>query len=163
MQSTYLPSLVSSPPGPARAADGIELELMASKVSVINPEFTGHAFMCIFVKFNGGIKEDCYGFYSQNGVRGYIGGPGLVDSEFSKNFERFGRIQAAISLSVTEAQRRQILSLVSEWNRKDYNLTNQQCVDFIRAVASVVGGPIPAYDATDFPADFLTKLIKLRN
>ena len=56
------------------AAGGINLEIMASRVSTIKGEFTGHAFMCIALLLNSGIKEDCYGFYPKtDNIKGYVG------------------------------------------------------------------------------------------
>lgn len=147
---------------PLSAADDITLELMASKVSTINGEFTGHAFMCLALLLNSGIKEDCYGFYPrENTVKGYIGGPGVVDGEFQKNPSRFTRITQSLTILISDGQRRTILGLVNEWNTKNYDLTRQQCVDFVRAVATAAGLKVPPRNTTDFPVDLLTKVKNL--
>lgn len=144
---------------PAVAADDILLELMASRVSVVNGEFTGHAFMCIELLLNNGIKEDCYGFYPKiDNIHGYIGGPGVVQSEFQKNPDRFSRVEQSIKKPLSPAQRGKILGLVNDWDKTNYSLTQQQCVDFIRSVAAAAGLKLPPRDGTDFPTDFLKKL-----
>lgn len=143
----------------ALAADGITLEFMASRVSSINGEFTGHAFMCIGLQLNAGIKEDCYGFYPRNDtIKGYIGGPGVVESEFKKNPDRFSRVDQSLKVPITIDQRRAILTLVNNWNSANYALSSQQCVDFVRAVAQAAGLKVPARNAVEYPADFLARL-----
>jgi hypothetical protein len=147
---------------PAAAADEIYLELMASRVSVINGEFTGHAFMCIELLLNSGIKEECYGFYPKDdNIKGYIGGPGVVQSEFQKKPDRFSRVEQSIKTKITIAQRSKILGLVNDWDKADYNLTKQQCVDFISSVAVAAGLKSPPRVVTDFPLDYLNKLKSL--
>lgn len=143
----------------AVAADNIYLELMASRVSTINGEFTGHAFMCIELLLNSGIKEDCYGFYPKtDNIKGYIGGPGVVQSEFQKKPDRFSRVDQSVKTPITIGQRAKILGLVNDWDKADYSLTKQQCVDFVSSVAAAAGLKIPSRDAADFPVDFLKKL-----
>jgi hypothetical protein len=148
--------------GSLLAAGGINLEIMASRVSSINGEFTGHAFMCIELLLNSGIKEDCYGFYPKNdNIKGYVGGPGVVNSEFQKNPSRFSRVDVSLSVPISDAQRRAILTLVNDWDSKNYDLTKQQCVDFVRSAATAGGLKVPARDASDFPVDLVAKLKKL--
>jgi len=147
---------------PAAAADDIYLELMASRVSVINGEFTGHAFMCIELLLSSGIKEDCYGFYPKaDNMKGYVGGPGVVQSEFQKKPDRFSRVEQSVKTPITTAQRSKILGLVNDWDKADYSLTKQQCIDFISSVATAAGLKIPPRNTTDFPLDFLKKLRSL--
>lgn len=140
-------------------ADGIDLELMASRVSAIDGEFTGHAFMCIKLHLNSGIKEDCYGFYPKTGgLKGYVGGPGVVTSEFRKNPLRFSRVEESLQIHISEDQRRAILNLVNRWDDNSYDLTSQQCVDFIRSVSETAGLRLPPRSTFDLPVDFLKKL-----
>jgi hypothetical protein len=142
--------------------DGIRLEIMASRVSTVNGEFTGHAFMCLELLLNSGIKEDCYGFYPKNdNIKGFVGGPGAVNSEFKKNPSRFSRIDQSLKVPISDVQRRTILGLVNDWDSKNYDLTKEQCVDFIRAVAQAAGLKVPPRDTLDFPVDLVAKLKKL--
>ena len=145
--------------GTASAADDMFVQLMASRVSAINGEFTGHAFLCVQLLLTSGIKEDCYGFYPKvDNIKGFIGGPGVVQSEFQENPNRFSRIDQSLQVPITANQRRAILQLVDEWNQADYSLAKQQCVDFIRSVAAAAGLTVPARSISDFPVDFLKKL-----
>jgi hypothetical protein len=144
---------------PAAAADEIYLELMASRVSIINGEFTGHAFMCIELLLNNGVKEECYGFYPKaDNIKGYIGGPGVIQSEFQKKPDRFSRVDQSVKAKITIEQRSKILGIVNNWDKADYSLTKQQCVDFINSVAIAAGLKTPPRNTTDFPLDYLIKL-----
>ncbi len=144
------------------AADGINLQIMATRVSSINNEFTGHAFMCIDLLLKSGVKEDCYGFYpKQDNITGYVGGPGVVNSEFMKKPSRFSRVDVSLSVAISDEQRRNILGLVNDWNSKYYDLSKQNCVDFVRAVAATAGLKVPVRDVSDFPVDLVIKLRKI--
>ena len=50
------------------------------------------------------------------------------------------------------------MKLVSEWNEKKYDLTANNCIDFVNSVAALLGWTTPALDRTDLPATFLCKL-----
>jgi len=142
----------------------IQVELMASEVSWTNQEYVGHAFMCISIPLNSGIKEDCYGFYPKtNSVVGFIGGPGLTDSEFDRKPSRFSRVTVSYKKPITDEQRRAILKLVDEWNTKAYNLTDQSCLDFVNSVAQKLKWKTPPRVATDLPETFLKKLVAANN
>jgi hypothetical protein len=139
----------------------VQIEVMASEVSWTNQEFVGHAFICISIPVNSGIKEDCYGFYPKtNSVAGFIGGPGLTDSEFNRNPSRFSRVTVSYKRPITDEQRRAILKLVDEWNTHAYKLTNQSCIDFVNSVAQKLEWKTPPRVVTDFPETFLKKLVK---
>lgn len=142
------------------SAQSIQVEFVASNVSWTNSEYTGHAFMCIILPTGSGPKEDCYGFYPRNsGIKGFIGGPGVVQSEFQKKPSRFSRITTSIRKnSISEDQRRAILKLVNDWNNKNYDLTNQSCIDFVAAVAKEINWEVPSREATELPETYLNKL-----
>jgi hypothetical protein len=143
--------------GKANAQD-LHVEFVASDISWTNSEYTGHAFMCIIVTTNTGPKEACYGFYPKEGSKAFIGGPGEVQSEFKKNPTRFSRIVKSIRKRITDDQRRGILRLVNEWNTKPYNLTDQDCIEFVASVAKEIGWDVPLREPTDLPATYLEKL-----
>jgi hypothetical protein len=136
----------------------IQVEFMASKLSWGAREFVGHAFMCISVPVGAGIKEDCYGFYPKEGGKGVIQGPGVINPEFQKNPARFSRVTVSIKKPITLEQRRQILTMVDEWDTKDYDLIDQNCNDFINSIAQALGWNTPPRDRTDLPETFLKKL-----
>lgn len=143
--------------GQANAQD-IRVEFMASDTSWIESAYTGHAFMCIRLRINSGWKEDCYGFYPKSGSKGFIGGPGLVQSEFQKNPSRFARIGISISKPINESQRLEILRLVNVWNGEPFDLTNRNCIDFVASVAKDIGWLLPAREPTELPRAYLKKL-----
>lgn len=141
------------------SAQSIQVEFAASNISWTNAEYTGHAFMCIIVPTSSGPKEDCFGFYPKNGgVKGFIGGPGVVHSEFQKNPSRFSRLTTSIRKKISTEQRRVIMRIVNDWNTKNYDLTNQSCIDFVASIAKEINWEIPAREATDLPEGFLNKL-----
>ncbi len=132
----------------------------ASKTSWTDGEYVGHAFMCLTYPLNIGIKEECYGFYPKV-PSAFIGGPGMVESEFRKNPARFSRITVSVDRSITLAQRREILKLSNEWNTKNYKLTDASCIDFVASIAAAIGMKIPRRSETQLPADFLSELKKI--
>src|SRR5690242_12658216 len=123
--------------GEANAQD-LHVEFAASDISWTHSEYTGHAFMCLIVNTNTEPKEDCYGFYPKDGSKGFIGGPGVVQSEFRKNPTRYSRLVKSIRKRITEDQRRGVLRLVNDWNTKNYDLTDQSCIDFVASVAKEI-------------------------
>ena len=65
------------------------------------------------------------------------------------------------AIFISDAQRRAILGLVNDWDSKDYDLTKDQCVDFVSAIARAAGLKVPPRDRLDFPVDLVAKLKKL--
>jgi hypothetical protein len=150
--SSPVPTLPEPPPP-------IQVEFMASETSWTKQEYVGHAFMCISIPLNSGVKEDCYGFYPRvNSLSGYVGGPGVAVSEFQKNPSRFSRVNVSIKKPITDEQRRAILKLVNEWNSKKYDLTDQSCIDFVNTIAQKLNWRTPKREATDLPETYLKKL-----
>jgi hypothetical protein len=139
-------------------AQEIRVEFMASDVSWTNSEYTGHAFMCISITTNTGIKEDCYGFYPKEGSKGFIGGDGVIEEEFKKNPSRFSRIGISLRKRINENIRVEILKLVNDWNNKPYDLTDQSCIDFVVAVLKLTNWTLPARNLTETPRDYLKKV-----
>src|SRR6266849_1412697 len=95
---------------PAIGADRITLEVMGLRTSWADKEFTGHAFLCIALDLQSGIKEDCYGFYpTGSGATAAIAGSGGLSSEFTRNPTRFSRVDASVKKTITPDQRRVVL------------------------------------------------------
>ncbi|SCZ05653.1 hypothetical protein SAMN02927923_03724 [Microvirga guangxiensis] len=116
---------VASDPG------DIFLELFGSETSWTHREYMGHAFTCIALHLNNGVKEDCYGFYPKNDGKGAIYGPGIVRSEASHKPTRFSRTSATVKVKISEEQRRQILEAPNRWNSTNYNLSDDNCIAFV--------------------------------
>src|SRR6516162_6712686 len=77
----------------AAAAPGdIMLELMASPAKFTDSLSLGHAFFCVEYQLNSGIKEDCFVFYPKTTSGMFVGGPGVTNSEFQKNPQRFSNV-----------------------------------------------------------------------
>lgn len=136
----------------------IQLEILASETAVTEGEWTGHAFMIISIPLSSGIKEDGYGFYPKDGGIGQIYGPGIVQSETNHNPGRLSRIAVSIKKPITEEQRRSILQLTNEWNTRNFRLTNQNCIDFIKAAASRAGWSTVDRTTGEFPAAYVRRL-----
>ncbi|WP_424140480.1 hypothetical protein [Roseomonas chloroacetimidivorans] len=148
---------------PASAASGdIYLQIMGSDTSWAAREFTGHAFSCIILHLNNGVKEDCYGFYpAGEGTRAVVSGPGVVNSEMDQNPSRFSRVTVSVERKITDSQRREILQRMSAWNSGRYNLTNSSCIDLAHDVAGVAGLRRPDRGALQLPVDYVRELDKL--
>jgi hypothetical protein len=156
-------SLVPISGAPAEPDTGISLTVMASKISWTDAQYVGHAFLCIALRLNSGIKEDCLGFYpADNKIKSFIGGQGVVDSEFSsKRPSHFGNVTVSVQKDLTEDQRRAIYSAADEYNSMHYNLTDSNCIDFVDKVAQIVGWKRPLRSSIQFPVDYVTKLKEL--
>lgn len=145
--------LPTCPPPP------IQIQFMASTTSWTNAEYVGHAFMCISIPLNAGVKEDCFGFYPKPGGRfAFVGGPGVTEPEFVKKPSRFSRVTVSVKNSITEEQRRRVLKLTNAWNAKTYDLTDQSCIDFVNSIAQALSWATPDRVSTDLPETFLRKL-----
>lgn len=146
----------------ARASDDITLEIMGSRTSWVDQEFTGHAFLCIALNLKSGPREDCYGFYpTGTGSIAMIAGSGGLSSEFTKNPTRFSRIEASVKRAITPEQRRTVLGLATDWNQKKFNLTNQNCIDFVDSVAAALNLKRPDRHKFQLPLDYVKQLQKL--
>ena len=138
-----------------------QVEFVAARTSWTDAEFVGHAFMVVSTRVGNGSKEDAFGFYPRTAdhTTAEIGGPtGVVESEFTKNPARFSRITVSMKRPITEAQRRAIIETVNDFNRRNYHLTEQSCIDFVSTTAKNLGWNIPPRDRSDLPATYLAKL-----
>ena len=125
----------------------------------------GHVFMIVQLPTNQGIKEEAYGFYCAQGLC-LIKGPGMLKSELrcganddcnpsnSNVIKRLSESQASVTLPITIDERQKILVEVNKWDRNEYKLTNQNCMDFVVAVAIDLGYPTPPRSMTQTPTEF---------
>lgn len=143
------------------APGDIYVEFYGAKTSWSDSEFVGHAFACVALHLNNGIKEDCYGFYPKTGGKGLVGGPGLVASEANKNPGRFDHIDTTVKVKISDDQRRQILALANQWNSKDYSLTTSNCIDFVHEAIGKTGLKRPDRTQFQLPADYMQSLDQL--
>lgn len=148
---------------PTRASDDILIQFMASDANWVDKSFTGHAFICIQLKLNDGLKEDCYGFYPRSSGRALIGGPGVVDNEFDFDKHpptRFSNIKASVIKVISTQDRSSILTLIKEYE-KDFKLTTSNCVKFTNEVAKKAGLKTPNSTDTTTPVSYIRKLQEL--
>ena len=141
---------------PTAAIAQLQVEFLAAESSWAFKEI-GHAFMIISYGVSNGSKEDCYGFYPKEGL-GVIAGPGIVSSEFTKDPARLSRVTVSIKRPITETERRTLVKLAEEWNKKEYALATEHCADFIDSAASALGMVTPPRDRLDHPTTFLQRL-----
>jgi hypothetical protein len=139
------------------AQESITVEFMAAKPSWTKREFVGHAFLCVRVRTQSGIKEDCFGFYSKDGV-GIIGGPGTVLSEFARNPGRFSRITVSVTKAISPEQRQRLYQVIRDWNAHHYQFLDPNCIDFVVAASSAIGMHAPPRADTQLPEVYLKKL-----
>ena len=143
------------------AQNSIQLEVMAAEPDIYLNKEVGHAFMCLSIKTNNSIKEDCYGFYPAAGGIFKILGPGIVQPEpRPEKIVRFSKVTVSYKKPISEEKRGQIIKLVEEWNKKRYSLTSQNCIDFVIAIAQAVGWKTPQRGGTEYPDAYLKRLVK---
>lgn len=149
------------------ANTGISLEIMAHEWSVTQPiGFSpGHAFMCIAIRLQTGIKEDCYGFFKVQGEggRGLISGPGVKLDQMNDPKAipaRFGRVTVSTKFDITEQQRRAILKAAEDWSARHYHLTKENCIDFVAQAARIAApSRVPARGELDTPERWVRRLL----
>src|SRR6266702_6003590 len=138
------------------AAPGdITLEFMASPEGFTSGPSLGHAFFCIGLDLNSGIKEDCFGFYAKTSAGMFVGGPGVVNSEFQKNPGRFANVVSDFKTTISESQRKAIYQVISDFNAKNYSLIASSCIDLEMAIAQAAGLRAPPRSTIQLPRDFV--------
>jgi hypothetical protein len=142
---------------------GIALEVMAHEWSVTQPiGFSpGHAFMCISIRLQSGVKEDCYGFFKVTGEGGLISGPGVKLDQMNDPAAipaRFSRVSVSIKKDITDSQRRAIIKAAEDWNAHHYNLTKENCIDFVAQAARIAQWAVPPRNASDTPDSWVRRL-----
>lgn len=145
------------------AGTDIYLEIMAHDWSITAPVgfSPGHAFMCIGLRLSSGIKEDCYGFFKALSKGGIISGPGVVldQGDDPKAVPaRFSRVTVTVKHDITAEQRRLIIAEAEQWSTHHYDLTKENCIDFVAAAARLAGWSVPARQSTDTPESWVKKL-----
>jgi hypothetical protein len=76
-----------------------------------------------------------------------------------RNPSRFSRVTVSIKKPISDADRRSVLKLTDDWNKKKYDLTDQSCIDFVNSVGKLLGWNTPPRVSTDLPETFLKKLV----
>ncbi|MBY3575464.1 hypothetical protein HFN65_31490 [Rhizobium laguerreae] len=160
---------------PARAAPGdIYAEIMAvpSGSSISGQEWfaTGHAFICISLHLNSGIKEDCYGFYSVGNTieEVLVGGSDLLD-EFNETPSKWANINWSFKKKISVQQRLDLLRLIDAANIRDYQLFKYNCGDFVYDVVQKLGwentakGLLPDTYVRDLVAKNIKRFLFERN
>lgn len=154
-----LVALMTHPVRVDAAAGDVLLEVMASPEGFAAGASLGHAFMCIELLLNSGIKEDCYGFYPKsNKISAFIGGPGVVNDEFRKNPLRFSVIASSFKRVISEDMRRKLLHAADQFNGSKYELTDSNCIDFIDKIAQIAGWKTPDRRSFQRPVDYVNAL-----
>jgi len=134
--------------------------------------FFGHAYMIIGVRTRTGIKEEIYGFYpSDDNLRALIKGPGMLKAEYrctpaddcspektAETLKRLSEAEISVKIPVTPDQLTAIFHQVSSWNQKQYRLADQNCKDFVAAVAETLGYPVPARSVLQTPVEYISSL-----
>jgi hypothetical protein len=150
-------AVITGSVGQCAAQGPITVEFMAAKPSWTNHEFVGHAFLCVRIPTRQGIKEDCFGFYSKDGV-GVIAGPGKVVSEFERNPSRFSRITVSVTKAISPEQRGRLYQVIRDWNAQHYQFMDPNCIDFVVAAATAIGMHAAPRADTQLPEVYLRKL-----
>lgn len=122
-----------------------------------NNSLTGHAYVT-FIKDNPVLKQNvvigCWGFYPKKdrGVFSY------VESEFRNDLAR--EKDVSLVIEVTEAEFEACLAVKDEWENRKYTLTVQNCLHFLKAIATKIQKIVQPKDALPqiMPAKYLADL-----
>jgi hypothetical protein len=145
----------------------------------------GHAFLIIGLQTSDGIKEEIFGFYPVSGsVMGMIKGPGMLKAEErcgpnedcgpshrAELAKRLSEIKETVTIPITLDDRNTVLNEIKKWDNKstidangkqlvpssdaEYRLFDQNCNDFLAAVASRLGYSTPKRSPLQTPSEFL--------
>jgi len=146
---------------------------------------TGHAYLIIGTKTGSGIKEDIFGFYPVSGsTRGMIKGPGMLKSELrcgpnddcgpthrAELLKRLSEVKESVAVPISLQERNAVFDEIKKWDSHstvgadgkqyvpvsdaEYRLLDQNCVDFVKAVATRLGYPTPERSSLQTPVEFL--------
>jgi hypothetical protein len=136
------------------------LQIMGTSANWADSSVTGHAFVCIALPTNSGIKEDCYGFYPNGAAGSIFGGPGVVSSEFDFNAHpptRFSNIVNSVTKTITLQQRQNVLAAING-HPTTYSLTSSNCVTFANELARAAGLKAPEDTSYTTPESYVAKL-----
>jgi hypothetical protein len=138
------------------------LQLMASDANWGDQNLAGRAFICIKLESGGAVTEDCFGFYLRKNGKALVGGPGVVDKEFSFSKTppvRFAQIKASVTRPLTVARRQRLLSYIRGFD-KDFSPTPANCLSFANGAAKLAGLKTPASTSLT-PVQYVDALRKL--
>ena len=123
----------------------LSLQFMAPDANWTDRSVTGRAFICIQLKSETGLSEDCFGFYQRKSGKALVGGPGVVDKEFDFSKTppaRFVQVKASMTTPITAARRQRLLAFIKGFD-KDFSLTPANCVTFANGIARLAGLKTP--------------------
>jgi len=129
----------------------------ASRKNLSQGSLAGHAFVS-FIKDDPIRKQTivigCWGFYPANGG-GYFG---YVDGVIRNDAKRQKDLTLMVEVNDDEFDKAMVVK--NEWETRRYKLSKQNCVDFVRNVASCVAElRLPEKGLTpSWPSDFLEDL-----
>ena len=151
-------------------------QLEAPKDRPDAPEFSlgGHIFVVMGVKTQSGIKEEYFGFYPRgSSVAAMIKGPGMLKAEYRctlssdcnpkqelQTLRRLSEVESSVTVSITDAQRRQLFKTISDWNEKQYALSDQNCASFVGDVAVSLGYQAPPPALLQTPMSYLDNVLR---
>lgn len=149
---------------------------------------TGHAYMIIGRKTSSGVKEEVYGFYPvASSGKGVVKGPGMLKAEYrcgpnddcnpkqqAQLLKRLSETSESVQFNLSSSELNDVYRVMKRWDSKSYvgadnrqvvpssdkayDLTNQNCIDFVNAVASALDYPTPDRSATQLPVDYIKRL-----
>ena len=111
----------------------------------------GHAFICIDIDLDSGIKEECYGFYPAPSPDAAIVGAPSLANEFKQNPLRFADVKWEVKKKITASQRQAFFAAVSSVDVKPYSLRRNNCGDFVESAIVALGWNDAPKDARPEP------------
>ncbi|MVZ97926.1 hypothetical protein EUU23_09425 [Sphingorhabdus sp. IMCC26285] len=140
-------------------ADGdIFISFLARNASLVPPMSPGHVFFCIEMHLASGIKEDCFGFYPEDGANP-LDGPGVITNEFNK--PAIGVVEHSFRHRISSSGRRAIYALLPGYTDANYRLATINCIDFVSAIAGAAGLKLPPRTNITLPREVVSGLRSL--
>lgn len=124
--------------------------------------FVGHTFIIAKYELGGNKVEEAYGFYDFNTKDNSDLG-GWVSNEFAKfdKNELFKVSKLFLKKTISKDELKSIYSIIYEFDKSKYHLTQNNCVKFVHEVAKTINLKTPKESDWTFPMKYLEKLKEL--
>ncbi len=150
----------------------VRIQILARGLSLKPLSLTGHIFMLVTVNTTSGPASEAYGFYPRNGGRGMIKGPGLLKSEYrcsglddckasQDTIAKLARDSDSVTFRISLRELRTVMHDVNQWNSANFDLTQHNCIDFVRTIVNDLGFETPPRSQLQYPRTYFNRLKEL--
>lgn len=137
--------------------------LFCTTTTRLRPEPSpGHAYVVWGTEDNSAQRSDQFsaGFYPdpEAGLRGVFGAvPGVLKEEALTGAFQYTDLILQVTVDRSVYEETQVT--IDDWVTEEYNLAINNCIEFMKAVASQLDVPVPDDSFGNFPGLYMTKLI----